>query len=121
MAITGRGGLYCAHCDSDIAQCSVVLAELYFGAARSGPGREAANRALIESLRKRFSSLPFDDIAAEEHGRLRAELAARGTPIGPHDAMIAAIALAHRATLVTHNTTEFSRVHGRVLEDWQSP
>jgi tRNA(fMet)-specific endonuclease VapC len=33
--------------------------------------------------------------------------------------MIASIALANRMTLVTHNTTEFSRVPGLVLEDWQ--
>jgi tRNA(fMet)-specific endonuclease VapC len=33
--------------------------------------------------------------------------------------MIAAIALASRMTLVTHNTAEFSRVPGLALEDWQ--
>jgi tRNA(fMet)-specific endonuclease VapC len=63
--------------------------------------------------------LPFDDAAAEAYGRLRAELARRGTPIGPNDLMIAAIALAHDLTLVTHNTAEFSRVSGLRLEDWE--
>lgn len=33
--------------------------------------------------------------------------------------MIAAIALANRMTLVSHNTTEFSRVPGLTLDDWQ--
>jgi tRNA(fMet)-specific endonuclease VapC len=34
--------------------------------------------------------------------------------------MIAAIALAHELTLVTHNTREFSRVPGLKLADWQA-
>jgi tRNA(fMet)-specific endonuclease VapC len=43
----------------------------------------------------------------------------RGTPIGPNDLVIAATALAHQVTLVTHNAAEFSRVPGLQLEDWQ--
>ncbi len=44
-----------------------------------------------------------------------------GKPIGPYDTMIAAVALANGLMLVTHNTSEFSRVAGLVLEDWQAP
>ena len=66
-------------------------------------------------------SLPFDDSAAEEYGRIRAHLANLGTPIGPNDLLIAAIALANKITLVSHNTAEFSRVPGLILEDWQIP
>jgi len=33
--------------------------------------------------------------------------------------LIAAIALANQATLVTHNTREFSRVAGLKIEDWE--
>jgi tRNA(fMet)-specific endonuclease VapC len=52
-------------------------------------------------------SLPLDDRAAEIAASVRAELAAKGTPISPHDLLIAAIALANDLTLVTHNTREF--------------
>ena len=38
---------------------------------------------------------------------------------GPNDLLIAAISLASKLTLVTHNTAEFSRVIGLTLEDWQ--
>ena len=66
-------------------------------------------------------SLPFDDAAAEPYGRIRADLTARGQTIGGNDMLIAAIALANGCTLVTHNTAEFSRVPGLVIEDWQVP
>jgi tRNA(fMet)-specific endonuclease VapC len=75
--------------------------------------------ALIAGLRAKFPTIPFDDDAAEEYGKLRAYLSAAGDVIGPNDLMIAAIALAHSVTLVTHNTSEFSRAPGLMLEDWQ--
>ncbi|MCI0642827.1 MAG: type II toxin-antitoxin system VapC family toxin [Gemmataceae bacterium] len=109
------------HAASDIVLCSVVVAELLFGVERSGPAQRAANLSLVTGLRQQYVSLPFDDAAAEESGRVRADLAAKGTPIGPNDLMIAAIALANNLTLVTHNTREFSRVPGLILEDWQIP
>jgi tRNA(fMet)-specific endonuclease VapC len=52
---------------------------------------------------------------------IRRHLESFGLPIGPYDMQIAAIALANDCTLVTHNTGEFSRVPGLVIEDWQVP
>ncbi|MGQ0636349.1 MAG: type II toxin-antitoxin system VapC family toxin [Planctomycetaceae bacterium] len=102
-----------------VVLCSVVVAELLYGAQRSAQ----ATKTLAEVRRfcRQFSSLPFDDRAAEEYGIVRAQLAAAGTPIGPNDLMIAAIALANGLTLVTHNTTEFCRVPRLTVEDWQTP
>lgn len=67
-----------------------------------------------------FVSLPFDDKAALVYGRVRAQLATQGTPIGPNDLMIAAIAIANDVTLVTRNTREFGRVAGLRIEDWEA-
>lgn len=72
-------------------------------------------------MRKQFASLPFDDAAAEQYGRIRADLTGRGLVVGGNDLMIAAIAVATGCTLVTHNTAEFSRVVGLAIEDWQVP
>jgi tRNA(fMet)-specific endonuclease VapC len=105
-----------AHQPDEIALCSIVKAELFFGAYRST--KQAANLQLLERLYRQFRSVPFDDAAAEVYGRIRANLAARGTPIGPNDLMIAATALANNLILVTHNTKEFFRVTGLILEDW---
>src|SRR5262245_57947531 len=57
--------------------CSVVLAELLYGAWHSGPAHQAANLALVAGLRNQFVSLPFDDRAAEEYGKVRASGGAR--------------------------------------------
>jgi tRNA(fMet)-specific endonuclease VapC len=105
-----------AHRPADIAFCAVVKAELLYGAYRSS--RRADNLRLLAILFQQFESLPFDDAAADHYGRVRADLAAQGTPIGPNDLMIAAIALANHLILVTHNTREFARVVGLPLEDW---
>lgn len=105
----------------DIRLCSVVLGELYYGAFHGAPAKLAHNLGLVTQLRQRYPSIPFDDPSAARYGQVRADLAAKGTPIGPNDLLIAAIALAHGLTLVTHNTTEFSRIAGLLLEVWQTP
>ena len=68
---------------------------------------------------ERFASLPFNDRAAEHYARIRATLERAGRPIGGNDLMIAAIALASDLILVTHNTHEFSRIPGLVIQDWE--
>lgn len=100
-----------------VVLCSVVVAELLYGAHRSV--RKAQTLMEVEAFCRQFQSLAFDDQAAGEYGAIRAILADQGTPIGPNDLMIASIALAQGMTLVTHNIREFSRVPGLKLEDWQ--
>lgn len=102
----------------DIALCDVVKMELYYGAYRSS--RQQDNLVLLRRFFAAFPSLPFEDAAADICGRVRALLANAGTPIGPYDLQIAAIALANGLILVTHNTREFSRVPGLALEDWEA-
>jgi tRNA(fMet)-specific endonuclease VapC len=103
---------------NDIRVCSVVKAELFFGAALSiDPSKTLASQRLFLS---RFPSLPFDDSAAEIYAEIRADLTRRGLVIGPNDLMIAAICRANGVTLVTHNVAEFSRVAGLAIDDWEA-
>lgn len=101
----------------DIRLCSVVKAELYYGAMKSS--RSADNLILLDNFFASFDSLSFDDDAARKYGEVRASLARQGTPIGPNDLMIAATALVHGAIVITHNKREFSRVEGLLIEDWE--
>ena len=101
----------------DIVVCSIVKAELFYGAMRSNDIEGTLRKQ--QQFLNLFVSLPFDDAAALIYGRIRADLTALGTPIGPNDFQIAAIAMANNLVLVTHNTGEFSRVSGLLLEDWE--
>ncbi len=103
---------------SEVVLCSVVKAELYYGVQRSQHLMQTWTK--LQQFLTLFVSLPFDDVAAEHYAKVRAHLALQGTPIGPNDLFIAAIALAHDTVLVTHNTREFARVQGLRLENWQS-
>lgn len=100
----------------DLVLCSVVKAELLFGARASG--RVAENLRSLTRLFELFPSLPFDDDAAMRYGELRSALRREGIPIGPNDMLIAAIALVHRATVVTRNVKEFERVPELAVVRW---
>ena len=101
----------------EIALCSVVKAELLFGALHSE--QKDNNLQLLQKLFAPLHSFEFDYKAAEYYAQIRADLTAKGNLIGANDLMIAAIARANNATLVTHNTSEFSRVQELVIEDWE--
>lgn len=102
---------------SELHVCSVVKEELIYGTLRSA--RPVANRAKVDAFLQPLASLPLNDAAAEVTANLRYQLEMRGTPIGPLDLQIAAIALVNRLILVTHNVREFSRVPGLTVEDWE--
>lgn len=101
----------------DVGLCSVVKAELRYGAERSA--NPAKNHAQLQRFFAAFPSLPFDDAAAECYGPIRAQLESQGTPIGPNDLMIASITFSQGLILVTHNLAEFRRIAGLQCEDWQ--
>jgi len=102
---------------ADIALCSVVKAELLFGALRSE--QKENNLQLLQKLFAPLQSFDFDDVAAEHYVQIRTDLTAQGCLISANDLMIAAIARANQVTLITHNTGEFSRVQGLAVEDWE--
>jgi tRNA(fMet)-specific endonuclease VapC len=88
-----------------------------YGAYKST--RVEQNLAKLELLFSLVESLPFESKAAVQFGEIRAYLAQKGTPIGPYDLQIAAVARAQGLTLVTHNTREFARVPELKIEDWE--
>jgi len=102
-----------------VALCSIVRAELLYGALKSAqPKRNMERLAYFFSG---FPCLPFDDRASDVYARIRLQLEKAGKPVGPNDLLIAATAIANRLVLVAHNTQEFGRIGGLVAEDWETP
>jgi tRNA(fMet)-specific endonuclease VapC len=98
-----------------VAVPAIVAYEIRYGLSRSGhPALVTAFQHMMQAV----AVLGFDAETAEHAADIRTRLAEAGTPIGPHDILIAATARRHGCTLVTHNTREFARVPGLLLEDW---
>ena len=101
---------------SEIFVSSVTVGELEYGCFKSKWGERTKN--IMNLFLAAYTILPFDRDDAAVFGRIRAELAKTGSPIGPYDLQIAAQGISKGLTVVTHNTGEFSRVSGIALEDW---
>ena len=95
---------------------SVTVYELEYGAEKSNRGEK--NRQRLALFLAPFKILPFTADDAVTAGKIRACLEKQGIPIGPYDIQIAAQAFTRNVTLVTHNTSEFSRVPNLKVEDW---
>jgi tRNA(fMet)-specific endonuclease VapC len=87
-----------------------------YGAAKSL--RPEQNRIALTQFVAPLEIAPYDDVAAQCYGDLRACLERQGTPIGSLDMLIAAHALALTCVLVTNNEKEFARVPGLKMENW---
>jgi tRNA(fMet)-specific endonuclease VapC len=95
---------------------AIVAHELYYGAYRSQ--KVEFN---LETLRLLFADIAVLDLDADDArvaGEIRADLARKGTPIGPYDVLIAGQAKARDCGLVTNNRSEFTRITGLRVEDW---
>lgn len=99
----------------DIGVSAMTVAELLYGSLCSGdPERSAREvRRFLEVVR----TIPFGRAAAVAHSKIRHSL--RKQTIGPNDLVIAATAVSSKATVVTANVREFSRVEGLVVENWR--
>lgn len=99
-----------------ICVSSLTVGELEYGAEKSRWGSRTGQ--VLSLFLANFRVLPFDEDDAILFGKNRAVLALAGTPIGLIDLMIASQGVQRNLTVITHNTREFERVPGIVLEDW---
>lgn len=105
--------------DSDegsIGLSTIVMHELYYGAYKSA--KISYNLETLRLFMADFPAVGFEREDALESGEIRAALAAKGTPIGPYDVLIAAQAKTRNLVLITNNVGEFRRVDGLDVEDW---
>lgn len=102
---------------------AVTVAEVRYGIALLPDGlrgerlRLAAN-TFFDLMHTRV--LGFTAASADEYGNLAASRHALGRPIGPLDAMIAAICREVGATLATRNTKDFADTGVQLVNPWTS-
>lgn len=104
------------HDPNDLCISAITYGELMHGVEKSQCVER--NRLAITAFLSSLTILPFTSVAAEEYGKVRAELEKEGTPIGPMDTLIAGHARSENLILVTNNTREFCRVQHLDIEDW---
>ena len=75
----------------------------------------------IEQFLRDVRVLPFDEACALKFGQLHGMFLRRGQAVAHLDLLVAAIALTHDLTLVTHNVRDFQVVPDLRIEDWLQP
>lgn len=102
---------------TQLSLSTITLAEIYYGIEKS-PVKKKERRLKIERIKSELEIFPFNEQAALNYGRTRADLEKNGVQISERDLQIAAIALANNLWVVTHNIKEFNRIRKLKVEDW---
>ena len=91
----------------------ITLAEMYFGAFKSGREKHFED---VREIEETFESYPIEHL--RKYGELRWMLEKSGQKIGDMDMFIAATALEEDLILVTGDTDHFERIPGLRIENW---
>ena len=107
---------------SSVFTTAITQAEILFGVETLPAGRRRMR--LLAAVEKVFAEefegriLAFDEYAARAFAGIVATRDRAGRPITQLDAMIAAIARSHRATVATRNTADFQNCGVDVINPW---
>lgn len=99
-----------------VAIPTVVIGELDYGAKSSQ--QSTRNLAKLNQFIELVRVVPFDTASARMLGTIKSRLRKIGKPTGEVDAMIAAIAMVHKAELVTGNVRHFENIEGLKISSW---
>jgi tRNA(fMet)-specific endonuclease VapC len=114
-------GYLAGNSDVDFAIAAITASELFHGFERATTNAIRLRRSrFIEQVLRLFVVLPFGLTEAREHARVWAALERQGTPVGPHDLLIAASALSAGFSVATFNRREFERVPGLAVAEVES-
>ena len=98
---------------------SVMLNAIsYFETRRGLTERHGRKRARFEVLVQEVGVLDLDKPALDVAASVYRDLRSAGTPLEDADILMAGIALANDAVLVTRNVRHFARIDGLELEAW---
>jgi len=101
----------------ELSLAAITYAEILYGIEKS-PVKKRERTKKIGEIVALLKVFPFEEQAAKHYGIIRANLEKTGTIISERDLQIASIAKANKLKLVSHNTREFGRIKGLVVEDW---
>lgn len=103
--------------DEEAAIAAITASELLHGVHRAGRSQRPVREAFVEQLLASIPVVPFTLTIARVHARLWSDLLVRGRPVGAHDLLIAATAVAMGWPLATLERAGFSDVPGLRLVD----
>lgn len=107
------GGFILAHKEDTFLTSAICEAEIYAGVYQEKKENFILRRKQVKKLFSCFYEvLPFDSSQAETAGRIKSELAGKGSLIDDLDILIAAAAICSQSTLVTKNPSHFQRIKG---------
>lgn len=105
--------------EEDFAISVITASELLHGVHRAvNPAQRRRREAFVEGLLDRLPVISFDAVTARIHARLSAELASKGTTVGPHDLIIAATAMTKGYIVTTRDERSFPRIPGLTYQRW---
>ena len=100
----------------EIGISSIVYSELLYGVYKSKKIEQ--NLIALNQFSYAFSIKDYDEAAADEYGKIRANLEMKGKTVGANDLLIAAHAISLNVPLATNNIREFSLIENLSLLDW---
>ena len=107
------------YAEEDFAISAITASELLHGVHRAAnPAQRRRREAFVEGLLSRLPIISFDTVTARIHARLSAQLALKGTPVGPHDLIIAATAMAKGYVVATRDERIFPNIPGLAVLRW---
>lgn len=107
------------YADEDFAISAITASELLHGVHRATtPARRSQREAFVEGLLSRIPVFSFDLVTARVHARLSSELATQKTPVGPHDLIIAATAIANGYAVAARDERSFPKIPGLSVLHW---
>ncbi len=101
---------------SNVSITIITECELFYGAFKSA--KREKNLAVVAELKKKIGTLQTGEGISYLYGKLKADLELKGQTLDDAALLIACIALASHATLVTNNTGHFERIRGLKIENW---
>jgi len=107
--------------EREIAVDPIILGEIRFGIhlLPAGTRRRRLERWFADGV-ERIHCLPWQAETGLRWAKLLADLRANGESMPIKDSMIAATALIHGLTVVTHNTRDFSRAKVKLIDPFVS-